>query len=183
MRVITGTAKGRNLETPAGPNTRPTSGVVKEAMFSAIQFEIQNANVLDLFAGSGQMGIEALSRGAKSCVFVDNSRAAQSAIKENLDKTGLRAHARLAALDANVFLRSASGPYDIAFLDPPYAQGLIQATLSRVAAVMRTTGVILCETDKAEPLPDTAGEFTLFKNYRYGKTKVTVYRNPTAWEE
>ena len=120
MRVITGTARGRKLQTPAGTAVRPTSDMVKEAVFSIVQFEVEGARVLDLFAGSGQMGIEALSRGARSCVFVDNAKNSLAAVRENLRSCNLTAHAKVMAGDALVFLREYRGePFDIAFLDPP----------------------------------------------------------------
>lgn len=180
MRVITGTAKGRKLTPPPGLETRPTTEVAKEAVFSIIQFQVEGANVLDLFAGSGQMGIEALSRGARYCVFVDNARSCQNAIRNNLDHTGLGTNARLVGTDAVSFLQGGSGPFDIAFLDPPYDKGLAERTLPLVAALMDADGIILCETDRKELLPETAGDFVRHKEYRYGKTKVTAYRRPMA---
>lgn len=181
MRVITGTARGRRLVTTPGQNTRPTSEVVKEAVFSIVQFEIEGANVLDLFAGSGQMGVEALSRGAKFCVFVDNARACQQVQRQNLTHTGLLSRARLVTADAIGFLRGGVGPFDIAFLDPPYKQGLAEQLLPLLAATMRPGGVILCESDRGETMPEAAGEFILKKVYRYGKTKISLYR--TVCEE
>lgn len=178
MRVITGTAKGRKLLSPEGLETRPTSEMVKEAVFSIIQFELEGANVLDLFAGSGQMGIEALSRGAKYCVFVDNAKASQAAIRDNLAHAGLAGNARLVGTDAVSFLQGGSGSFHIAFLDPPYRKGLMERTLPLVAAVMDPVGAILCETDRKEELPETAGAFVRHREYRYGKTKVTLYRRP-----
>lgn len=176
MRVITGTAKGRKLAAPAGLDTRPTSEVAKEAVFSIIQFEVEGANVLDLFAGSGQMGIEALSRGARHCTFVDNTRACQTIQRQNLKHTGLDGRARVMTADAISFMRGNSGPFDIAFLDPPYQTGLAEKVLPFVAGAMSENGVILCETDRSESLPVEVGEFSLMREYRYGKVKVTLYR-------
>lgn len=183
LRVITGTAKGRRLQTPSGLDTRPTSEATKEAVFSIIQFEIEGANVLDLFAGSGQMGIEALSRGAKFCVFVDAARACRQVLRQNLSHTGLAAKARVVSTDADAFLKTGSGPFDIAFLDPPYGMGLAAKLLPQVAQVMRPGGAILCETAKDDHLPGTAGEFVLKKRYRYGRTAVTLYRMPEKPDE
>lgn len=183
MRVITGTAKGRRLVAPPGLETRPTSEVTKEAVFSIIQFEVEGAAVLDLFAGSGQMGIEALSRGAKSCVFVDNARASQQAQRQNLAHTGLEQRARLIAGDAASYLKLNRGPFDIAFLDPPYGKGHAARLLPMVAASMKDSGVILCESSKEETLPETAGDFVRQKEYRYGKAKISLYRKPEPDEE
>ena len=136
MRVITGSARGRKLEAPQGLETRPTSDMVKEAMFSIIQFEVEEAMVLDLFAGSGQLGIEALSRGAKFAVFVDASREAQEVIRANLQSTGLAQKSRVAAMDALGFLKSTGDRFSIALLDPPYQKGLLDEALPLLAGKM-----------------------------------------------
>lgn len=176
MRVITGSARGRRLNAPTGLDTRPTAELVKEAVFSMIQFEVEGARVLDLFAGSGQMGIEALSRGAGNCVFVDSGKLAWQALKANLEATGFDRQARLVKADALSFLRAAGGPYDIAFLDPPYGQGLAAKALPLVAEAMRDSGVILLECQVREDMPEQAGPFRKFREYRYGKTKIVQYR-------
>lgn len=179
MRVITGTARGRKLRTLDGLETRPTSELVKEAVFSIIQFETEGARVLDLFAGSGQMGIEALSRGARSCVFVEQAKACRAVIDENLKHTGLTANARVLGTDAIAFMRGSSELFDIAFLDPPYLQGFSDKLLEPLSKLMSESGVIICETSLKESLPEMAGMLRLYKEYRYGKTKITVYRHDT----
>lgn len=176
MRVITGLARGRRLETPEGLETRPTSGKAKEAIFSAIQFEIEQANVLDLFAGSGQLGIEALSRGARFAVFVDSSADAYAAILRNLNSTGLMKSARAARMDALTFLKSTREKFDIIFLDPPYASGLAAEALPLCAAAASEGGVIICETDKDVYMPDCAGDFVCVKKYQYGRNTFHMYR-------
>jgi len=178
MRVITGTARGRKLAAPEGLDTRPTSDMAKEAMFSIVQFEVQGAEVLDLFAGSGQLGIEALSRGARRATFVDSSREAHAVIQQNLRKTELSQGARVLQSDASAFLNTSRDRFDLAFLDPPYGQGIPEAVLPLVAARMRPGGVILCETGRDETLPDFAGDFTRKREYFYGRAKVTTYRRP-----
>jgi len=176
MRVITGSARGRKLSTPAGQAVRPTSALVKEAMFSAIQFEVEGARVLDLFAGSGQMGIEALSRGARECVFVENAKDSLGVLRGNLEHTGPWPGARVFAADALGWLRGYGGkPFDIALLDPPYASGLLDKTLRLLAPHMSGAGIILCETGE-KTAPAEAGSFALKKQYRYGKTYVYHYR-------
>lgn len=176
MRVITGTARGRKLIAPEGLETRPTSDMAKEALFSIIQFEVEGAMVLDLFAGSGQLGIEALSRGARGAVFIDTSREAQKAIMQNLEQTGLKSSARVAMMDAQSFLKSAKDTFDIALLDPPYNKGLIAEVLPLLSERMAKSGIIICETQRDEQLPPSAGSFKLVKEYRYGKAKLTTYR-------
>jgi 16S rRNA (guanine(966)-N(2))-methyltransferase RsmD len=178
LRVITGTARGRKLAALEGLEVRPTTDMVKEAMFSILQFEMEGANVLDLFAGSGQLGIEALSRGARNCVFVDSSRDSQNITRQNLQHTGLAKASRVAAMDFAAFLRSTNEVFDIAFLDPPYDKGLIPEALPLLVEKMSPGGAILCETRVKEPLPEQVGEFAVKKSYRYGKIKLTLYRRP-----
>ncbi len=176
MKVTTGTARGRNLAAPQGLSTRPTSDMLKQALFNIIQFEVEGSTVLDLFAGSGQLGIEALSRGAKQAVFVDKSREAQEIIRQNLLHTGLQASAQVVAMEASSFLAGTKLQFDLAFLDPPYQQDILPSLLPVVAGKMSSFGVILCETEKGELLPETAGDFEKKKEYRYGKSQLTVYR-------
>ena len=176
MRVITGTARGRVLETLPGEDVRPTTDRVKEAMFSIIQFELEGRKVLDLFAGSGQLGIEALSRGAAYAVFVDSSRDSVDCVKSNLLKTGLKSNSSVVQADSLTFIRTAKDKFDIAFLDPPYGKGLLQSVLPLVAEKMNDGGVIVCEHSKGEEMPAEAGDFVLFREYKYGKTALTVYR-------
>lgn len=175
MRVITGKAGGRKLETLSGNDVRPTTDMVKEAVFSIIQFEIEGRTFLDLFAGSGQMGIEALSRGAKKSVFVDSSKNAVAVINRNLETTGLSQNAEVKLSDSISFLKSCDEKFDIAFLDPPYRKGLLQKVLEILPMFMNRTGKIICEHPRDEELPNQIGEFFVKKHYRYGKIMLTVY--------
>ena len=177
MRVITGSARGRVLESPAGLDVRPTVDRVKEAVFSIIQFEIEGRSVLDLFAGSGQLGIEALSRGAKKATFVDKERASIEVVTRNVAKTGFEHSSRIVCSDAVSFLMLTKDKYDIVFLDPPYNTGLLQETIPLAAKCMNPGGVIVCESLYGEELPERAEEnYSKFKTYKYGKTAITVYR-------
>lgn len=181
MRVITGKARGRRLETLSGEEVRPTSDRVKEAVFSVIQFDIEGRRFLDLFAGSGQMGIEALSRGAASAVFVDAADPSVQMIKKNLTSTGLGEGARVFRADYASFLARSGDTFDIAFLDPPYHAGILADALEKTAARMSDYGMILCEhpverKGEAALLPETAGGFEKVRVYRYGKTAVSLYR-------
>lgn len=149
MRVITGLAKGIRLQTPEGETTRPTSERAKEAVFSMIQFEIEGRRVLDLFAGSGQLGIEALSRGAKEATFADSSKAAIQCVRANLKKTGFEANSVVYAGDALSFLRGRpQRKFDLVFLDPPYALGLVPKVLSLLCKgnLLLSGALLLCET-------------------------------------
>ncbi len=176
MRVITGTARGRNLLTLEGEEiTRPTSQSTKESLFSSIQFELEGKRVLDLFAGCGQLGIEALSRGAVFCTFVENNRQAYKIVEHNIKTCKMEDVSSLVLSDAVSFLKR-KGTFDIAFLDPPYNKGLINECLSLLVSHMSEDGVIICETSKGEELPYSAGGFIKTKEKKYGKTKLTYYR-------
>lgn len=175
MRVITGSARGMKLETLSGLDVRPTTDQVKESIFSIIQFEIEGARVLDLFAGSGQLGIEALSRGAHSAVFVDKNRKAVDVVNANLSHTKL-SDAIVKNEDSLGFLRLTKDTFDIAFLDPPYEAGLVLEALPLLVPHMSDGGVIVCETSRDEVLPEEVLDFYMKKDYKYGKVKLTVYR-------
>lgn len=177
MRVITGTAKGRRLETLSGNDVRPTSDRIKEAVFSIIQFHIEGRRFLDLYAGSGQMGIEALSRGAREAVFVDKNKNALEIIRKNLESTNLKQNARVIATDALSFLRSSAEPFDIAYIDPPYSAGILKKVLPAVCGVMQKSGMILCESPVFDEISLDSCEFVLDREYRYGKIKIAVLRN------
>ncbi len=177
MRVITGSARGRRLSAPAGMDVRPTSDKVKEAVFSVVQFDLPGSAVLDLFAGSGQLGIEALSRGANSCVFVDNSRVSVETARENINAAGFKNEATVMNSDAEQYLRMCRQTFDVAFVDPPYKKGLIEKVMPLLCGHMSDRGAVLCEHEKGLILPESFGGLVRQKTYRYGKTEVTLYRN------
>ena len=162
---------------------RPTADMVKEAMFSIVQFDVEDAVVLDLFAGSGQLGIEALSRGAKKCYFVDSSREAIAVINENLAHTKLADSAEVVNMPNSAFLRTVREKIDIALLDPPYGKKLIQRSLPALTDVMSADGIIVCEHEADCRLPGEEGDFAVSKTYRYGKIALTVYRRKQESEE
>ncbi len=176
MRVITGEARGRKLITLEGEDVRPTADRVKEGMFNIIQFDLEGASVIDLFAGSGQLGIEALSRGAKHCTFIDSASRSIEVVKQNLKTVGFEKRASVFCGDAKMYISLSRDKFDIALLDPPYNKNIIDAVLPSVAEKMTDYGVIICESALNEALPESAGEFTLHREYRYGKIKLTVYR-------
>ena len=175
MRVITGTARGRRLKELQGMETRPTTDKVKESLFSIIQFDIEGRRVLDLFAGTGQLGIEALSRGAKSCLFVDRSAEALAVVKANCKTAGVDRQSDIRQGEAESFLANIRGPFDLALLDPPFHHDTVAAVLPLLAAKMAPGGVVLCETEREADLPEQAGALTLVKQYNYGKIKVSRY--------
>ena len=175
MRVITGTARGRKLETLKGDDVRPTTDKIKESIFNIIQFNIEGRKFLDLFAGSGQMGIEALSRGAEKAVFVDKSKQAYNIIVKNLNYTKLNDNAQILNMDSISYLYQCNMKFDIAFLDPPYRTGILQEALKKIADIVNIGGVILCENPYEEEVPEYVGDFRIKKQYKYGKIKITVY--------
>ena len=179
MRVITGIARGRRLKEPQGLETRPTTDRVKEGIFSSIQFEIEGRRVLDLFGGTGQMGIEALSRGAAHCTFVDLRKEAVGIIRENLKLTGLEGQATVVQGDALTFLTRCREKYDVIFLDPPYASDLLKKAMETIPAIDIVTenGIIVCENGSTTGWPEVEPPYRLQKEYRYGKIKLTVYRH------
>lgn len=151
MRIITGTARGTRLRTLEGERTRPTAERVKEAVFSMLQFELEGRAVLDLFSGSGQLGLEALSRGAARATLIDESREAVEIILENAKKTRLFDRCRVSCTDYAAFVRGVAGreKYDVVFLDPPYDSNLVAESLDRLArgSVLAAGAAIVCETD------------------------------------
>ncbi len=176
MRVITGAARGRRLETLPGEDiTRPTTESVKEALFSMIQFELVGKKVLDLFAGSGQLGIEALSRGARHCTFIENNRQAIRVVENNIAHCKLENQSKIVLGDALSFLMR-NDNYDIAFLDPPYNMGLIEKCLPYLFPMIADNGIVVCETSADENLPQKFNQWYAYRVKKYGKTKLTLYR-------
>ena len=178
MRVITGKARGVVLKTPDGLQTRPTTDRVKEALFSIIQFEIPGTTVLDLFGGTGQLGIEALSRGAKRAVFVDESSAACKLIKENLRRTRLEQDGQVVQSDYLSFLRNSKEKFGIIFLDPPYSEIFLENSLNliREIDILQSGGIIVTERPLGKELPWDFSGYTRSRDYKYGKTLLTIYR-------
>ena len=178
MRVITGKARGVQLKTPDGMQTRPTSDRVKEALFSIINFDIPGATVLDLFAGTGQLGIEALSRGANRAVFIDAREDACKIIRENVRRTKFENQASVIRSDYQEYLRRCKEKFDIILLDPPYAEVFLENALKSITEIdiLQSGGIIIAERPiEKELLLDFEG-FTRSKDYKYGKTLLTIYR-------
>ena len=177
MRIITGKARGVRLDTLEGLSTRPTSEKVKEAIFSALQFDIEGRRVLDLFSGSGQMALEALSRGAKNAVLVDSSKDAAEIIRKNAIKTKLFPDVKIMVCDYKSAIMKLKGTekFDLIFCDAPYAAKLTADALERVlrADLLSDIAIVIAESDEAEPY-EIKG-LTVKKHNKYGKTYVTVY--------
>lgn len=177
MRVITGLAKGRHLEELPGLDTRPTTSRVKEGLFSAIQFDIEGRRVLDLFAGTGQLGIEALSRGATFCDFVDSAPAALKVVQRNIKNCGFEGRSACHGKDFAAFLSRCREKYGLIFLDPPYASGNLERALELITAIdiVVENGIIVCESPADRVLPELPAPYEKGREYRYGKIKFTLY--------
>ena len=177
MRVITGSARGAKVKTLEGLATRPTSDRVKEAIFNIIQFDIQGRRVLDLFGGSGQLAIEALSRGADYAVIVDQSAEAVKVIKDNLKKTKFDQQASVFQMDYLRYLSTAREKFDLIFLDPPYAEKSLENALQKISEIdiLSEGGIIICERPKDKVMPPEVGGLLCSRDYNYGKTAVNLY--------
>ncbi len=182
MRVITGKARGVILKTPDGLNTRPTSDRVKEALFSMIQFELAGKRVLDLFGGTGQLGIEAISRGAKYAVFVDQSDAACRLIRENLKRARMEQEASVIRSDYRSFLVKSREKFDIIFLDPPYAEEYLENSLKIITEIdiLQSGGIIVTERPLGKDLMLEFSGYERSRDYKYGNTIITLYRKGSA---
>ena len=185
MRVITGSARGVRLQAPTGMDTRPTLDQVKEGIFSAIQFEVEGRRVLDLFAGSGQMGIEALSRGAKSAVFVDMRQDACAVVRSNLEKTRLTTNAQVLRSDYLSYLSHCRETFDLIFLDPPYAEIFLENALKSISEIdiLSECGILICERPAEKTLPAQIGCLHVSREYRYGRVAVSLYRKNNDLEQ
>ena len=178
MRVVSGKARGTILKTPDGMKTRPTADRVKEAIFSILQFDLPGKKVLDLFGGTGQLGIEALSRGASHCTFVDESASARKLMKENLKRTGLTEQSAVIQSDYLNFLKKCNQKFDIIILDPPYAEKFLENCLNLITEIdiLQSGGIIVTERPLEKVLSFEFEGFSRSKDYKYGKTVITLFR-------
>lgn len=179
MRIITGSARGTRLKSVDGLDTRPTSDQVKESLFSIIQFDIEGRRVLELFAGTGQLALEALSRGAESAVMVDNSAAAVAVMRANAEATKLADKAVALQQDYKAYLQSApKRRFQLVILDPPYREGYLKRIMSvlEAADVVSENGLVICEGLSSEAMPPLFGALELLKSYKYGRTGLFLYR-------
>lgn len=187
MRIIAGTARRRTLETLPGDDvTRPTAERVKEGLFSAIQFELDGRRVLDLFCGSGQLALEALSRGAESAVMIDDNVGAVEIIKNNAKNTGLMKQCRISRMDYSEYLKAAAAKgekFDLVFLDPPYAKDVKEEVLKKVsrAGILASGAIVVCESDvdRFTENEDVYG-LRFRRKYRYGRVYITMLEMPES---
>ena len=177
MRIIAGSARGRKLAAPAGEATRPTADYVKENIFNIIQFDVEGREVLDLYCGSGQMGLEALSRGASKAVLVDMSAAAADAARKNVDATGFGAQCRVVTGEVLKFLDGFKDKADLVFIDPPYRTALLNKTLTKLKGIdiLRPGGIIVCECAREDSPDPLSPPYRQGKRYDYGARSVVLY--------
>lgn len=180
MRVISGLAKGHMLKSPKGLNTRPTADRIKESLFNIIAVYIRGANILDLFAGTGGLGIESLSRGAEFSVFVDKSHEAVKVIYENLFHTKLNENAKVINADWCYYIKNIydeNKKFDIVFMDPPYSKGIVDEALKLIDEknILTHDGIIVVETDKNDIIPQSIGRLNRIDIREYGRTVITIY--------
>ena len=178
MRVITGSARGRRLKELEGYETRPTTDRVKEGLFNILQCDIEGRRVLDLFAGTGQLGIECLSRGAASAVFVDRRADAVKLVRENLALTGLQDRASVVQGDSLEYLRTLREKFGLVFLDPPYEAGLLEPALELLTGfdILNPHGIIVAEHPADRVMAQPKAPYRIHRSYRYGKIGLTVFR-------
>ena len=177
MRVISGLKRGTNLFSPVTDKTRPTTDRVRENIFNLIRFYLPDANILDLFSGSGAMGIEALSQGGRKCVFVDSDKEAYNIIKKNIEKTKFDDKAEVYKIPFDDYLNKSDEKFDVIFLDPPYHKGLIyeavKLIIKRDLYNKDCIFVLECDCDEEIKIPDG---FEILKEKIYGRVKVMLIR-------
>ena len=178
MRIISGTSKGRKLATPKSQSIRPTSDRVKESIFNILGEEVEGKLVLDLFAGTGNLGIEALSRGAKKAIFVEKGRKALQLIQRNITQIGLEGRVEIIPRDANRAIGILKGKgeiFDLIFMDPPYEKGLVKRTLIKLNShpIYHMDSILIMEHDRREPLPALLEGWNLVRERRLGDTVIS----------
>lgn len=180
MRIITGIARGRVIKAPEGLNTRPTSDRVKESMFNIIDYHYSYEKVLDLFAGSGNLGLEAISRGAKKCIFVEQSKEAYNYLVDNIKNLKFQEHSEHYKQDAFVALEILSKrgeKFDLIFLDPPYGKGLVEKSIEMIYKkdLLDDDGVIVSEQNVNDIIPDIIGDIKKVRVEKYGRTTIAFW--------
>lgn len=180
MRIVTGRAKGRAIKAPEGMNTRPTSDRVKESIFNIISTRMYDSNCLDVFAGTGNLGLEAISRGAKYCTFIEKDKNTYKILRENIETLKFEKDCVTYNQDAfNVLklIEKKGEKYDIIFLDPPYSKGLIDKSIEEISTldILKGDGVIISEYDDKDIIPDKIGDIRVYRTEKYGRTKVSFW--------
>lgn len=180
MRIITGIAKGRKIIAPEGMDTRPTSDRVKESVFNIISKKVYGARVLDLFSGTGNLGLEAISRGAEWCTFIEKNKITHKILLENVNNLGFSEKCEVYsrdAFDVLEMLGKNSEKYDIIFLDPPYSKGLIERAIIKISenSLINNKGIIMSEYDENDVIPENINGINIFRTEKYGRTKISFW--------
>jgi 16S rRNA (guanine966-N2)-methyltransferase len=179
MRIISGTSRGRKLVTPRDQSLRPTSDRVKESIFDILRDDLEGKVVLDLFAGTGNLGIEALSRGARRAIFVEKGRQALRLIQRNLTQVGLEERSEIFPKDVSRaigILKQRGECFDLIMMDPPYERGLIQNTLMKLNynPIYHSDSILVIEHNRREPLPHVLDGWNLVRQRRIGDTMISI---------
>lgn len=177
MRIISGQFRGRKLKTLEGMNTRPTADRVKESLFNILNTKVYDAKVLDLFAGSGSLGLEALSRGAEYCVFVDSSKEAINIVKENVTLCKVQENSKIINKDYLEVIKTINNKFDIIFVDPPYSKGIEIVVLENVKDILTEDGIIIIETDQTDIPPEEINGLVKYDARKYGRTIISFYEH------
>lgn len=177
VRIVSGVARGLRLEPVVQEDIRPTADKVKESIFNIIQFDIENKCFLDLFGGTGQIGIEAASRGARKVIIVDSNKKSIEVIKRNVSKLKYGFDISVVELDSVEFLKTSLNKVDIAFLDPPYESAVLDESLYYINNLVNEQGIIILETSSTMKVVNKIGKFDIYKQYKYGKIMIHTYRD------
>ena len=183
MRIIGGDARGRTIVAPAGAKTRPTQDYVRESLFNIIRWDVEDARVLDLFAGTGQLGIEALSRGAAHCDFVEHNKTAYGIVSKNVESARVKDKAALHRTEAAEFVSKAGRErYDVIFLDPPYGGVILENALKQIETfdILSVNGIIICESAVEDRF---SHGFAVVRERRYGATMITILQRQSGETE
>lgn len=187
MRIIAGEARGRQLYTPKNNDIRPTGDRVKGSIFNMIGSYIDDAVIIDLFAGTGNLGLEAISRGASKVYFIDKSSKSLEIVKKNIDVTGFKKYCHLIHGDFEKALANINEKVDVFFIDPPYNKGYITVCLKHITAydMLSSNGIVVIEHSLKEKINDNLNRYglDLFKQKKYGTTMVSIYRRSTNQED
>ena len=181
MRVISGKVRGLKLNAPKNDDVRPTTDRVKESLFNMINSYMMDSDILDLFAGTGSLGIECLSRGANQCIFVDNSKESINIVKSNIKKARVENESIVLNLDFKSAINSLSSKnkqFDVIFMDPPYYKNMFSDALSAVDNnnLLKEDGIIVVEHDTVDKFPDNMGRLYKSREKKYGNTTLTFYK-------
>ncbi len=176
MRIISGQFRGRKLKTLEGMNTRPTADRVKESLFNILSTKVYDAKILDLFAGSGSLGLESLSRGASFCAFVDSSKDAIGIVKENIKLCKVEEYSKVINKDYLEAMKSIIEKFDIIFVDPPYSKGIEIIVLENAKDILSDDGIVVVETDNADIPPDEINGLMKYDSRKYGRTNISLYK-------